>query len=88
MQQFLIKYLLVSIRKTPLAACSALLQGTCQREAVLLVKMGEGINWVQLLWMAKSTAGELQPILCIDEQMAGQLLFPGAPDRMECCFLS
>lgn len=30
--------LLVPIRKTPLTACPALLQGTCQRQIVLLVK--------------------------------------------------
>lgn len=55
--------LLVSIRKTPLTACSALLQATCQRQAVRLVKMRQGINWMQWLWMAKSTAEELQSIL-------------------------
>lgn len=33
-------------------------------------------------------AEELQSILCIDEQMAGKLLFPGSPDRMECCLFS
>lgn len=43
---------------------------------------------MQWLWMAKSTAEELQSILCIDEQIAGQLLFPGTQERMECCFLS
>lgn len=81
--------LLVSIRKTPLTACSALLQATCQRQVVPLVKkMGQGINWMQWLWMAISTVEELQPILCMDEQMAGQLLFPGTRERMEFCFLS
>lgn len=75
----------MSIRKTPLTAGSALLQ----RQVVLLVKkMRQGINWMQWLWMAKCTSEELQPILCVDEWMAGQLLFPGTPDRMECCFLS
>lgn len=76
--------LLVSVRKTSLAACPAPLQVSCQEEVVLLVKkMSQGISWMQLPGMSKSTAEELQLFLCIAELMAEQLLFSSGSVRQD-----